>query len=324
MSYSWPPLLESPLSAPAPHDVYFGRIDAGWNPETRRHLWESRAFGVMFDNVGSVEAADLQEARKRRGHGDKEWWTAAGYTNQYGIEALERMQAAIDRRALVFVDFRGLEGETVMIGRAVGPIRIVPIVETYTKGTRRGETGTSRYKCMGVEEPRFFALDPVLAAMRPQQATFTAWPSAAKRVRAIYECLPLEREVEALTPGQLEALCYEYLRAVDPGLRLLLPVGRTLPDIDIYGIRPSGERVAAQVTHSGSGSSTVRSKAASLARAGGAARRVLFAGRQAIAEARSAVENLLPTVQLVAVEDAFSAIDAATPWFIDAMLAAKS
>jgi hypothetical protein len=303
-----------------PPDVYFGRIDSGWNDETREHLWKTEAFGVMFDNDGSVDAADLARARSQQGAGAKDWWKAAGYGDRYGIEALERLQQAVDARALVFVDFRGRKGEnrrddTVMIGRATGPLHIVSIPETYTRGGRHEER-VSRYKCITIAEPKFFPLDPVLAAMRPQQATFTRWPSAAKRVRALYEETPLARSVESLTPGQLEALCYEHLRISEPELRLLMPVGRTLPDVDIYGWLPDGTRIAAQVTHSVSNRTILIHKAEALAKTAAAEKRVLFAGGEAIAAASADVANLRPPVTLVAIESVFSEVDAATPRLI--------
>jgi hypothetical protein len=305
-------------------DVYFGRLDPHWNPTTRDHHWKNRTFGVMFDNDGSINPDDFARARAQKDAGDKEWSKAAGYSDRYGVEALERLQRAVQDRALVFVDFRGREGDTVMIGRAAGPLHIVPIRERYTRGERAGQDGESRYKCITIAEPKFFGLDPVLAAMRPQQATFTRWPSAATRVRALYEGARLERTVESLTPGQLEALCYEHLRGSEPELRLLLPVGRTLPDIDIYGMLPSGKRIAAQVTHSRSDGAVVLHKAKALAATTKAETRVLFAGEAAIAGARSAVERLTPPVALVAIETVFNDVSTATPWFIDAMLAATA
>ena len=49
---------------------------------------------------------------------------------------------------------------------------------------------------------------------------------------------------------------------------------------------------------------------------------MLFAGEAAIEVARSAVERLTPPVALVAIETVFNDVSTATPWFIDAMLAA--
>ena len=72
-------------------DVYFGRVDPRWNASTREHHWKNRTFGVMFDNDGSIEPDDLARARAQKAAGEKEWSKAAGYSDRYGIEALERL-----------------------------------------------------------------------------------------------------------------------------------------------------------------------------------------------------------------------------------------
>lgn len=56
--------------------------------------------------------------------------------------------------------------------------------------------------------------------------------------------------VHSLHPSQLEVICYEYLRYRGILNALIIPVGRTIPDIDIYGIDEAGNSIIAQVTHS--------------------------------------------------------------------------
>lgn len=61
------------------------------------------------------------------------------------------------------------------------------------------------------------------------------------------------RERPNLSTEQQEAACAEFLRHHDgdhPRLEyLLLPAGRTLKDVDTYGLDPAGEEVFAQVTY---------------------------------------------------------------------------
>ena len=45
-------------------------------------------------------------------------------------------------------------------------------------------------------------------------------------------------------------MCYEYLREIGVLSSLLMPIGRTLRSIDIWGLGPEGKEVLAQVTHS--------------------------------------------------------------------------
>ena len=95
-----------------------------------------------------------------------------------------------------------------------------------------------------------------LLAARPRQGTFSRWPGAGVRVRDVVEGVQSRVEMGDFTPTQQEVLCSEALRMEEmarhgiPVLEaLLLPVGRTLRDVDIYGIGPDGRRVLAQVTN---------------------------------------------------------------------------
>ena len=55
-----------------------------------------------------------------------------------------------------------------------------------------------------------------------------------------------EKLLEVLAPKQWEAICAEYLRDTEEVRPLLLAVGSTLKDVDIYGVNSKGKRVLAQ------------------------------------------------------------------------------
>lgn len=95
-----------------------------------------------------------------------------------------------------------------------------------------------------------------LRAARPRQGTIVRWRSCGPRLRALVEGTALPMKWSSLSPAQQEAACAEFLRERHPARpdlpvlrRLLLPVGRTLEDVDLYGLAESGERIYAQVTH---------------------------------------------------------------------------
>ena len=111
-----------------------------------------------------------------------------------------------------------------------------------------------------------------LLAARPRQGTFSRWPGAGSRVQNLVEGLESRVEIGGLTPTQQEVLCSEALRMDEMakhGIQsletLFLPVGRTLRDVDIYGIDPDGRRVLAQVTNYRSSSKTAEAKKRRLA-----------------------------------------------------------
>jgi hypothetical protein len=296
--------------------AYFGRID-NWPAETRETLWEQRRFAVMYDNQGSVDPDVLKRAREAKKQGLPNWPQEAGYSCTTSIHVLERMVRACEAGALIYADFRGREGDTVMIGRAVGPIEILEIQE-------KGEEQVSRYKTVRLHEPVICKPDPVLVALRPRQATFTSWPSASRRVHAVYRGTLLPLDVRSLTPSQVEVLCYEYLRSRNPQLKLLLPLGRSLPDIDIYGWIQGVGKIAAQVMHATTSAAHLKNKAERLANSSNASVQVLFAGEESIDQAKQDIVTSIPSVNLITIEQVFQSLLATSPDFVQELLKSNS
>lgn len=93
-----------------------------------------------------------------------------------------------------------------------------------------------------------------LRAARPRQGTIRRWPSVKDRLKCLVEEMPIAKSWDSLFPSEQETVCCEYLRHPDvtecPTLkRLLLPVGRTLEDVDIFGYAVDGKNLFAQVTY---------------------------------------------------------------------------
>ncbi len=86
-------------------------------------------------------------------------------------------------------------------------------------------------------------------------------------VRLLVDNEPWEPSVRRLSVAQQEVLCSEVMRTDQwahlklPRLvSLLLPTGRTLKDIDIYGLDSNGNNIVYQVTNAQHNSSTSQSK----------------------------------------------------------------
>ena len=93
-----------------------------------------------------------------------------------------------------------------------------------------------------------------LKACRPIQGTICRWRKAAGKLDALVEGSRIEMKIKNLTPSQQEAVCSEFLRyqhneSIPVLEHLLLPVGRTLKDVDIFGFTKSGKELFAQVTY---------------------------------------------------------------------------
>jgi len=103
-------------------------------------------------------------------------------------------------------------------------------------------------------------LDPseaieVAGGMTPPHVTITRWRKIGNRLERLVNHAPFDQEWRSLGRTQRqETICSEYLRNPDvkrcPKLEfLLLPIGGTLEDVDIYGLTDDGKKLFAQVTY---------------------------------------------------------------------------
>ena len=97
----------------------------------------------------------------------------------------------------------------------------------------------------------------IILSGRPRQGTIKVWRNVGERIESLVEDIPLKRILSNLSTTQQEVLCSEYLRSnlddtnMLPEIQsFLLPVGRTLIDVDILGIDNQGKNIYVQVTYS--------------------------------------------------------------------------
>jgi len=140
--------------------------------------------------------------------------------------------------------------------------KIVPnSFEIYITKWRPGRFSYERkakLKTLQIDRKSVKAVSPSramsLRAARPRQGTIARWHSVKKRLKCLVEGIPVAKSWDSLFPSEQETVCSEYLRHPDltecPTLeRLLLPVGRTLKDVDIFGYAVDGKNLFAQVTY---------------------------------------------------------------------------
>lgn len=188
--------------------------------EILEDLWSKRLIAVHFENKPSTKPEDYNSA---------------------GEKALRRLWEYCKSGAIVGADFKSIRPACMLVGE------IKPGSKVEAK-----KFGNYVYKTVELKNAMEISyLDyPLLAAIQPRQTTITGWPSAQKYLEAIILGKKVPWNVESLHPSQLEVLCYEYLRMKEILDKLLMPIGRTLQDIDIFGINRQGRNVLAQVTHS--------------------------------------------------------------------------
>lgn len=121
-----------------------------------------------------------------------------------------------------------------------------------------------------------------LRAGRPQQGTISYW-NVGDRLADFIKGRTSAQVWPNLSTAQQEAACAEFMREPHadrpdlPRLRqLLLPAGRTLQDIDLYGLAEDGRKVFGQVTYHSRGSTAAQKKLAILEPYGGDTVHLLF------------------------------------------------
>jgi hypothetical protein len=184
-----------------------------------RDLWSKKRIAVHFKNISSTNPKDYEFA---------------------GRLALTRLQNCCNTGSIVAAAYRDLDKARMLIGI----IKKGAKIETVKYGNLKLKT-VQLHKVKIISYNKF----PLLAAIQPRQGTITGWPSAKTHLESILKHNKLSFSVDSIAPEYLEILCYEYLRYKHYIDLLLLPIGRTLQDIDIRGISKKKENVIAQVTY---------------------------------------------------------------------------
>jgi hypothetical protein len=133
--------------------------------------------------------------------------------------------------------------------------------ESFRDGSKEKE---AKIKCLQLVDSKPVGRGEFMSfrAARPPYVTISKWQavmtkSNINRLQYLVEGKPLPREWESLFTHQQEAACAEYMRDPESGFEgsklkhLLMPVGRTLKDVDIVGYAIDGNQLFAQVTFEG-------------------------------------------------------------------------
>lgn len=210
--------------------------------ETRKRLWEERRIAIHFpyDKRGELpEDSSSVDPRDYAGPGHR------------AMKALARLAA---EGGYVCAQHHGYE--QVLVGRIDSGSEVELLHGKWGKvwdlEGRIAILKTLRLQKVKQVDPSDYA---VILVGRPRQGTLMRWPNAGKLIENLVEAKEGEITLETLSPGQQEILCSEFLRSQDvrrfglPCLaHLILPVGRTMKDLDLLGLATDGKRIFAQVT----------------------------------------------------------------------------
>jgi len=226
-------------------NTYFIRHSSALDVDanTLEVLWANDRIAIHYphDESGTFE------------NGDSHSLNPADYVG-HGKSALQRLLNLARDGGYVFATYRGKPG-----GK-VGYVTPDSSVELFhgTWGSKNNHKGrAAMLKALRLSQVRNLAAEEAisLTAVQPRQGTFCRWRKVGQRVVALTKGGPATG-LGSLTPDLQEVMCMEYLRTEDarkrglPVLRhTLMPVGRTMKDIDILGVSESGRILSAQVTY---------------------------------------------------------------------------
>jgi hypothetical protein len=198
----------------------FIRHKIGSTPEILNTLIERGLIAIHFEDKKSTDPDDYKTPAARK--------------------ALRRLWNYCKLGAIVGADFTSADGDTMLVGRIKPRSQVKP--ESFDKYI---------YKTVQLHDVKRISLRKcqLLSALRPRQTTIIGWPSARMYLEALMHGRDIPFEVNSLDPNRLEVLCYEYLRREGLLAALLMPIGRTMQDVDIFGINTDGKKVIVQVTH---------------------------------------------------------------------------
>jgi hypothetical protein len=189
--------------------------------DTLQRMWDDRVVALDYEAIPSADPEKYNKSGKR---------------------SIKLLNDCAQHGALVGADYRHLYNDKILVGE----------IEENSKIQIKEYSGYKFYKVVYMKNAKEVSyLDyPILLSLQPRGAAISRWPSAYKILDAVINDRPMPWEVFSLDLNQLEVICYEFLKEQKLIEHLLLPIGRTLRDIDIIGVNRNGCKVLAQVTFS--------------------------------------------------------------------------
>lgn len=142
-----------------------------------------------------------------------------------------------------------------LIGRVKPNSKVFLKEFTPTKNHQYFSQNKLFMKCIELNDAQEVEINEHLAmrARRPRQGTFVKWRKSRGNIEKIIQGNLNIESWGDLSPDQQEILVYEYLRKFREDEyhieHLLMPIGRTLKDVDIYGVNHFERQVFVQVTN---------------------------------------------------------------------------
>jgi hypothetical protein len=228
-------------------DTYFCRHTEGISIDdaTRRRLWEGQRIAVHypFDRSNNKLANDNPSLDPN------------DYGERGAVTAISTMRRIARDGGYVCAEYSG--HPNALLGR-VEPGTEIELFRGQWKPSPDDAPREAVLKSLRLT--KVHELPPlgsiVLLVGRPRQGALVQWHAIGSLIADLVEERSLTPSFDRLNPTLQEVMCAEFLRISDTDqfglprlVHLLLPVGRTMRDADIYGVCADGRQVVAQVTH---------------------------------------------------------------------------
>jgi len=208
---------------------------------TRQKLWDERRIAIHYpkDLDGELQSVDNN---------------SLNFDDYCGVakSVMKRFQALGREGGYVCAQYYGQSD--LLLGTIVPNSKVKLIHGTWGSSERHAVLKTLQLVDTKLLQSTEYS---VIAASRPQQGTISRWHAIGDGIAALIENRKVQLSWKTLSPQRQEVGCSEFLRLPDalnfglPQLKsLLLPVGKTLKDVDLIGIASDGKRIFAQVTYS--------------------------------------------------------------------------
>jgi len=209
------------------------------------YLWKKDKIAIHFPDVGSSTPKEIP---------DKTSMNPNDYEDRAHKEAISTFSYLNHHGGYIWAEYRN-RNET-KVGKIVP--KSFEIFDTKWASNEFPYERIAKLKTLQIDEKtvRIVHLHAAMSlrAARPRQGTIKRWHAVENRLMALVEGVSVEKSWGSLSPPEQETACSEYLRNPDvsycPVLEhLLLPVGRTLKDVDIFGYATDKKTIFGQVTY---------------------------------------------------------------------------
>jgi hypothetical protein len=219
----------------------FARHKGGVSESVAEYLWENQLIALHWGNIPSADPDEYES----------------------GENEIEYLNTFAEEGRIVGASYRRINTAEMLVG-AVHPGTQISLlyfddgefvkekeIEPRSSLSAEEDEEYRIYKALQLDDVQTVSRDnhPVIFdnSIRPPSASIINWWNVEEHLRRIINEQAQKRSVHSLRSDEVEVLCEEYLRTLNPNYRTVRTVGGQVADVDISGVI-GDRRVWAEVT----------------------------------------------------------------------------